>query len=195
MCSTPASSPTRSYRANPANRCFFCKTNLYGAIARRSDARILSGTNLNDLGEYRPGLDAARAHGVRHPFVEAGIDKAAVRDLAARLGLGGIAALPASPCLSSRMETGLAIAPAVLGMIEQAEILLRGALSPRTVRCRVRAQGVVVELDAETLCGLDGDTAAGLCARIRALADGSGLRLPVSFAPYHNGSAFLRTSI
>ncbi|MBV9785080.1 MAG: hypothetical protein JO264_14810, partial [Acidisphaera sp.] len=70
------------YRANPANRCFFCKTNLYGAIARRTEATILSGTNLDDLGEYRPGLQAARDHFVRHPFVEAGIDKPTVRRLA-----------------------------------------------------------------------------------------------------------------
>jgi len=180
------------YRANPVNRCFFCKINLYAAIARRSEATILSGTNLDDLGEYRPGLDAAREHGVRHPFVEAGIDKAAVRRLAARLGLGEIAALPASPCLSSRIETGLAIDPTALAMIERAERLLRAALAPRTVRCRVRAGGVVVELDAETLARLDEATAATLRARILRLADAPNRHLPVSFAPYRNGSAFLR---
>ena len=65
-----------AYRANPANRCFYCKTNLYGALAARTDATLLSGTNLDDLGDWRPGLKAAEVHGVRHPFVEAGIDKA-----------------------------------------------------------------------------------------------------------------------
>ena len=180
------------YRANPVNRCFFCKANLYGAIARRTDARILSGTNLDDLGEYRPGLEAAREHGVRHPFVEAGIDKEAVRGIAAGLGLGGIASLPASPCLSSRMETGLAIDPAVLSMIERAERLLHRALSPRTVRCRVRAQAVVVELDTATLDGLDRATESFLRSHISDLAGSRGLHLPVSFAPYRNGSAFLR---
>ena len=61
-----------AYRANPANRCFYCKTNLYGALAARTDATLLSGTNVDDLGDWRPGLKAAQAHGVRHPFVEAG---------------------------------------------------------------------------------------------------------------------------
>ena len=59
-----------AYLANPVNRCFFCKTNLYGAIARHTQATIASGTNLDDLGDYRPGLQAARDHGVRHPFVK-----------------------------------------------------------------------------------------------------------------------------
>ena len=66
-----------SYLANPVDRCFFCKTNLYGCIARHSDARILSGANLDDLREYRPGLEAAKRHSVRHPYLEAGIDKGA----------------------------------------------------------------------------------------------------------------------
>ena len=71
-----------NYLANPVDRCFFCKTNLYGCIARHSDAQILSGANLDDLGEYRPGLNAAKLHSVRHPYLEAGIDKTAVRSLA-----------------------------------------------------------------------------------------------------------------
>ncbi len=71
-----------AYRANPVNRCFFCKTNLYGAVAARTRHTILSGTNLDDLGDYRPGLEAARDHAVRHPFVEAAVDKRAVRALA-----------------------------------------------------------------------------------------------------------------
>ena len=72
------------YLKNPANRCYFCKTNLYGAMAARSGATLASGTNLDDLGDYRPGLQAASEHGVRHPYVEAGMDKAAVRALARR---------------------------------------------------------------------------------------------------------------
>lgn len=102
------------YRRNPVNRCFHCKTHLYDAIASRTSAQILSGTNLDDLGEYRPGLQAAKVHAVRHPFVEAGIDKQMVRRIAARLNLGEIADLPAAPCLSSRIETAIAIDPEVL---------------------------------------------------------------------------------
>jgi uncharacterized protein len=181
------------YRANPVNRCFFCKTNLYGAVAGRTSAAILSGTNLDDLGDYRPGLEAARTHGVRHPFVEAGIDKAMVRALAADLGLGDIADLPAAPCLSSRVETGIAIEAPVLRMIEEAEILLRDTLAPRTVRCRVRRAGIVAELDPASLEAMTEAVQASLSRSLAALAEkhGVGAR-PIAFAPYKTGSAFLR---
>jgi uncharacterized protein len=181
------------YRANPVNRCFFCKTNLYGAIAARTSAVILSGTNMDDLGDYRPGLEAAKTHGVRHPFVEAGFDKAMVRALAADLGLGGIAELPAAPCLSSRVETGIAIDAPVLRMIEEAEILLRETLAPRTVRCRVRRAGIVVELDPAALAAIDGAMHDDLSRSLLALAEQHGVGpRPVAFAPYRTGSAFLR---
>ncbi len=178
-----------SYRANPVNRCFFCKTSLYGAVAARTSRQIVSGTNLDDLGEYRPGLEAARAHVVRHPFVEAGIDKRTVRALAAELGLGALAELPAAPCLSSRIETGIRIEALVLAMVHEAEKLVGARLSPRTVRCRVRANGVVIELDPAALAAVDG--ADGLRAEVQRLADAAGLRAPVRFAAYRNGSAFL----
>jgi len=171
------------YRANPANRCFFCKTNLYGALAARVAGTILSGTNTDDLSDWRPGLQAAQQHRVRHPFVEAGIDKATVRRLAARLGLGDVADLPASPCLSSRIETGIRVDPALLALVHGAEALVTRALAPRTVRCRVRAAGVVVELDPESLGRAD----AVLAAELALLAG-----RPVTFAPYRTGSAFLR---
>jgi uncharacterized protein len=100
------------YLANPIDRCFFCKTNLYRCIARHSDWQILSGANLDDLREYRPGLEAAKRHSVRHPYLEAGIDKRAVRLLARELGLGALSELPAAPCLSSRVETGHCDPPA-----------------------------------------------------------------------------------
>ena len=90
------------YRANPVNRCFFCKANLYRTLGAMSDGIVASGTNCDDLSDYRPGLEAARLHNVRHPYVEAGIAKADVRTLAGELGLPEFAALPASPCLSSR---------------------------------------------------------------------------------------------
>ena len=99
------------YVHNPINRCYFCKTHLYDAICGVSDRPILSGANLDDLGEYRPGLEAAREHRVRHPYVEAGVGKEGVRALARALGLGDLAELPASPCLSSRIETLMAIDP------------------------------------------------------------------------------------
>lgn len=184
-----------AYRANPVNRCFFCKTNLYGAVRRVTDRQILSGANRDDLGEYRPGLEAAREHGVRHPYVEAGFDKDAVRRLARELGLGAVAELPAAPCLSSRVETGIAIEPETLGFIHAVERLVGGALdagagAKRAVRCRVRAEGVVVELDPGSLASLDAGSRAELGAGIRAIAPPRLAGL-VRFAPYRVGSAFL----
>ncbi|TCR71022.1 hypothetical protein [Rhizobium sp. BK376] len=80
-----------NYIANPVNRCFFCKANLYSSIASISDRQVLSGANTDDLSEYRLGLDAARNHGVRHPYLEGGIDKKDVRALARALGLAEVA--------------------------------------------------------------------------------------------------------
>jgi uncharacterized protein len=179
------------YMRNPVNRCFFCKTSLYGAIRPHTAAQIVSGTNLDDLGEYRPGLLAAREHGVRHPFVEAGLRKGDVRVLARHLGLGGVAELPASPCLSSRVETGIAIDPAVLALVHTIEQLVTQAAQPKTVRCRVRATGVVIELDAATLERLDGREQDALRSRVRDLFAAGGHDRPVAFEPYRVGSAFL----
>ena len=181
-----------AYRANPVNRCFFCKTNLYGAVAARTQSPIASGTNLDDLGEYRPGLIAAKQHNVRHPLVEAQIDKAMVRILAVEMGLGTIAELPSSPCLSSRVETGIRIEASVLAMVHAAESLVAKRLAPRTVRCRVRAQGVVVELDQATLAELEENNRLSLEDELGRMASAAGITQPVSFALYRTGSAFLR---
>ncbi|HUF20963.1 MAG TPA: hypothetical protein VMP00_09420 [Burkholderiales bacterium] len=180
-----------NYRANPVNRCFYCKTNLYAAIAPHTRAQIVSGTNTDDLGEYRPGLDAAQNHGVRHPFVEAGIDKATVRAIARQLGLGGVAELPSAPCLSSRIETGIAIDAGMLRLVHAAEKLVAAALAPGTVRCRVRAGGVVIELDKASLGALNGAGRELLARELAALFRADGLDYPISFAAYRTGSAFL----
>ncbi len=185
-----------AYRANPVNRCFFCKTNLYGAIRRVTDRRIVSGANLDDLGEYRPGLDAAARHDVRHPFVEAGLDKRSVRALARILGLGDVAELPAAPCLASRVETGIRIEPAMLAFVHAVEQLVseavgRDAGPSRKIRCRVRASGIVIELDPDSLAALDTRRRGALDGRILAQAPASLAERAVSFAPYRIGSAFL----
>ena len=187
-----------NYRRNPVNRCFYCKTNLYGAVRRQTTVPIVSGANLDDLGEYRPGLQAARDHDVRHPFVEAGVHKATVRALAVRLDLGDVADLPAAPCLASRVETGLPIEERTLGVIHAVERLFaEQADAPRTVRCRVRAAGVVViELDADSLERLGGDRQETLRRAVVARFAVSGVRSSaVSFEPYRSGSAFLTGEI
>ncbi len=180
------------YLANPADRCFYCKTNLYAAIARGAVATVASGTNLDDLSDYRPGLRAAELHGVRHPYVEAGIGKAGVRGIARTLGLDDLAELPAAPCLSSRIETGIAIEANTLGAVYRSERLVARVLSPRTVRCRVRGHAVVVEIDAESLASLDVQTRGSLRNGVAANFAHIGVKRPVEFEPYRMGSAFLR---
>jgi pyridinium-3,5-biscarboxylic acid mononucleotide sulfurtransferase len=182
-----------SYLANPVDRCFFCKTNLYGCIARHSDAQILSGANLDDLQEYRPGLDAAKLHSVRHPYLEAKIDKITVRSLARDLGLGALAELPAAPCLSSRVETGIAIRPEVLKAIHAVEQIITKDFPTGTVRCRVRAKGVVIELDPETLAAIAGEREGEVRANADRIFAGVASTLNLSFQLYRNGSAFLHS--
>lgn len=138
------------YRDNPVNRCYFCKTNLYQRIKSLTPHRIGSGANLDDLGDYRPGLLAAAERDVVHPFVEAEMSKNHVRALARDLGLGDIAELPAQPCLSSRVETGIAIDADDLAFVEMVESRLTPIAPPgATLRCRITRGGVVVEIGQE----------------------------------------------
>lgn len=180
------------YIANPANRCFHCKAHLYSRIAERTTAVIAAGTNLDDLSDYRPGLAAADLYRVKHPFVEAGIDKSEIRALARYLGLYDLAELPASPCLASRIETSVPISVEALRRVHIAEQLVSQALSPRTVRCRVRRTGIVLELDADSFAGLQNDQRTGLIAQLRNLFVDLPEVSTVSFAPYVMGSAFTK---
>ncbi len=127
-----------SYLANPTNRCYFCKTELYTHLSRlaaeRGFAAVVNGVNADDLGDFRPGMQAAGEHRVRAPLAECGISKPELRQIAAALGLS-VHDKPASPCLSSRVQYGEAITPEKLRRIDAAETLLRG-LGFR--ECRVR---------------------------------------------------------
>ena len=184
------------YVANPVNRCYFCKTNLYSTIAPLAGAEstIVSGTNTDDLGDFRPGLAAATEHAVRHPYVECGIDKSGVRTVAAGLGLDDLAELPAAPCLSSRVETGIAIDPKVLKAVDACERLVRGVTGATTVRCRVRGDAVVVELDDMALAGLDASRRTELSREVEERMSAAGVSRALRFEPYRMGSAFLRRS-
>ncbi len=116
-----------AYIRNDRKRCFYCKSELYTRLqlfAREmSIANLVSGTNVDDLGDYRPGLEAAKSHGVYQPLADLNIGKQSVRKIAAMWGLS-IASRPASPCLSSRIAYGTAVTPERLRMIESAESML-----------------------------------------------------------------------
>lgn len=128
-----------NYLNNPSNRCYFCKTALYtrleAVIRARGIKVIVNGINADDLGDFRPGIEAAREHEVRSPLVEAGLTKADVRALSLRLDLP-THDKPASPCLSSRVQYGERITPEKLRMIDSGEKFLREELGLR--ECRVR---------------------------------------------------------
>jgi uncharacterized protein len=116
------------YRANPANRCYYCKDELYHhltALARaRGFAVVVDGSNADDRGDYRPGRQAAREHGVRSPLDEAELSKDEIRMLSRHAGLPTWD-VPASACLSSRIPYGEEVTEEKLRIIERAEDVLR----------------------------------------------------------------------
>jgi len=180
------------YVSNPSNRCFYCKRSLYSVIAENTSAQIVSGTNADDLQEYRPGLEAARVHGVRHPYAELGVTKADIRNMAGSLGLGDIAELPASPCLSSGGETGIRITPEQLRLIHAAELVVRERVTASSIRCRLRKSGVVIEIDGGTLSRMATPQKDDLLQAATRVFAAEGKAYPISLAPYRVGSAFLR---
>jgi uncharacterized protein len=135
------------YTANPSNRCYYCKRELFGRLTVLARARgfavVIDGNNADDRGDYRPGRQAAREQGVRSPLDEAGLTKADIRELSRRLGLPTWDQ-PASACLSSRIPYGTEVTVEKLQMIEQAEDALH-SLGFR--HCRVRHHGDVARLE------------------------------------------------
>jgi uncharacterized protein len=135
------------YRANPANRCYYCKTELYRDLTALADARgfaaVADGSNADDRGDHRPGRQAAREHGVRSPLDEAGLTKSEIRELARAAGLPTWDE-PASACLSSRIPYGTSVTVETLRQIERAEAAVR-ELGFR--QYRVRHHGEVARLE------------------------------------------------
>ncbi len=130
------------YLKNPANRCYFCKTELYSRLETRLDELgvdvICNGANLDDIGDYRPGMAAAREHAVRSPLIEAGLTKADVRELAQHWALP-CWDKPAMPCLSSRIAYGVSVTPERVRRIDAAEHFLRREFGLREFRVRLEA--------------------------------------------------------
>jgi uncharacterized protein len=117
-----------SYLANPTNRCFYCKTELWNRLLPLARERgldiVCDGTNADDLHEHRPGKAAGQRAGIRSPLAEAGLTKAEIRAASRELGLPTWDA-PAAPCLSSRVQYGLSITPSRLKQVEAGEAYLR----------------------------------------------------------------------
>ncbi|OBB16346.1 hypothetical protein A5776_02050 [Mycolicibacterium elephantis] len=189
-----------NYFANPRNRCYFCKTNLYTELDRLTAASrrrgpgwtVLSGANTDDLGEYRPGLTAAAEHRVRHPFVEARVGKVDIRALA-RHRRRPWHDLPAAPCLASRLYTGTTVTAEVLRAVDRGENALRAATGLEVVRCRVKGDEVIVEVASKAR----GKVTAPLLAEVLAAMrhEAPALRtITLDDAPYAPGRAFVSLS-
>lgn len=137
------------YLANTADRCYFCKTELWSALERvRADLGfdlIIDGTNVDDLSEHRPGLRASEERRVRSPLAELGWTKAMIRSAALELGLPQWDA-PAAPCLSSRIRYGISVTPERLGQVEQAEAFLRSLGVSGDLRVRHHGDRATIEV-------------------------------------------------
>jgi uncharacterized protein len=188
------------YVANPVNRCYYCKTNLYDTVCQSTDLIVASGTNCDDLGDYRPGLIAAEEHKVRHPYVEAGIDKSDIRNIAKSLGLADLQDLPAAPCLSSRVMTGIAIDEKLLPVINEAEEALWQSLQLflplKGVRCRIRFDEVAVEIQTSEEVDSSADYAREARDIVSSIFSKNGYAADnISVEPYERGSAFLTDTL
>jgi uncharacterized protein len=139
------------YLANAPDRCYFCKTEVYGVLVDLAQQRqlnyVVDGTNADDVGDYRPGRQAAREHGVRSPLLDAGLTKAEIRDLAHQANLPNWDK-PAAACLSSRIPYGTSITVEMLSQVEQAEFYLR-SLGFQQLRVRHHDQLARIEIDAQ----------------------------------------------
>ena len=157
---------------NDANRCFHCKTDLYQLLGNMRQSRAVSyvvdGTNLDDLGDDRPGIIAARQWGVRSPLVEAELSKAEIRVLAKELGLSNWDK-PAAACLSSRIPRGIVITSEQLRRVEGAEAVLH---REGFRHFRVRNHGEIARIELaqhEFLRLMDSDRCVQISAKLKAL--------------------------
>ncbi len=131
------------YLSNPGNRCYFCKTELYGHLRPLADKLrfnvVVNGANLDDQGDYRPGMAAAAENSVLSPLIDAGFSKADVRELA-RIWELPVWDKPATPCLSSRIAYGVEVTPDRVRMIDVAETFLTELLGEKELRVRLEPQ-------------------------------------------------------
>lgn len=161
-----------NYTSNPPNRCYYCKTELYGKLSELARGRgfdvICDGTNADDVGDYRPGRQAAREKGVRSPLLECGMTKAEIREMSQHAGLATWNE-PASACLSSRVPYGQMVTIEKLSMVDKAEIALK-TLGFRQVRVRHHGDVARIEIAEEEMPrALDAEMARRMSEELKAL--------------------------
>jgi len=162
----------RNYTENPPNRCYYCKSELYDKLAQLALDRgfevICDGTNADDVGDFRPGREAARERGVRSPLLESGLTKSEIRKLSRRADLPTWNE-PASACLSSRVPYGQVVTIEKLSMIDKAEIALK-QLGFRQVRVRHHGDVARIEVaEQEMPRALDPEMARRMSAALKLL--------------------------
>lgn len=177
------------YAANPTNRCYFCKSELWTKLApfaRANDAECLvDGTNADDLSDYRPGAKAAQEHGVRSPLAELGMTKAQIRERSKVRGLPTWSK-PASPCLSSRIPYGTRVTPERLQRIDRAETAIRDLGITGNLRVRDHGDIARIELDPGEI---DRVCASPVAGQIAAAVQSAGFkRVAIDLAGFRSGS-------
>ena len=161
-----------AYRANPANRCYYCKDELFSRLEQVAEeyasATILDGLNADDLGDFRPGRKAGEKHRIRSPLMEAGLTKEEIRELSRKAGLP-TADLPASACLASRFPYGVTITEEKLRTVDEGEEYLR-EMGFRVYRVRHHDHLVRLEFGSKDLeKALNPDIARRLAERFKRL--------------------------
>jgi uncharacterized protein len=162
-----------AYARNDGQRCYHCKDTLFAALWPLAHARglgaVVYGATADDVGDYRPGMQAARQHGVRAPLLEAGLSKAEIRELSRQRGLP-THDKPAMACLASRIPYSTPITAERLGQVAQAEAFVRHELGVRQVRVRHHGSIARLEVDAAEIARLAAPaTRERIVARLRDL--------------------------
>ena len=181
------------YKANPYNRCFFCKENLYNTIKSCINGIILSGANIDDLSDFRPGLDAAKNANVIHPFINADFSKNHIRNLANEIGLELFSDLPSSPCLASRIETGTEITKSLLNNIEIIEKNIHKYIPNCDVRCRWLNNKVNIQFKYPNISNITSKQKDKIVRDVISIFSLTKDR--IKFSEYKRGSAFIPRQI
>jgi pyridinium-3,5-biscarboxylic acid mononucleotide sulfurtransferase len=180
------------YTSNPINRCFFCKENLYSTIKSYSKGTIFSGANIDDVSDYRPGLIAAKEANVKHPFILAKIGKNKIRKLALDLGLGKLSKIPSSPCLASRVQTGIPITPTILKKIDVIERFIKKIIYNADIRCRLMKDNLIIQFNNPKLDQINDKQKSLILEKVKSIFLIK--RSKISFSEYKRGSAFIKNN-